>query len=181
MWTEHFREKDEIMSDFPAAPPPMAPMNSQPAEFGQRFVAWLIDVAVVFAMFIPAVIIVFILGQISGILAVLGGIVLYLGALGAALYMYIGNIGATGQTPGKRMQGIQVVSDDGAMLGMGGAAIRYILSAVFNSVLCGLPVGSLWMLFDPEKKTLYDKLLNNQAIKVPAGDLLPIFPNGNPI
>lgn len=156
-------------------------MGGQPAEFGPRLVAYLIDFVIVIAMFIPVVIVVFILGQISGILAALGGIVLYLGAIAAALYMYIGNIGATGQTPGKRMQGIQVVTDNGGVLGMGPAAIRYIVAVIFNGVLCGIPIGSLWMLFDGEKKTLYDKVLNNKAVQVPAGELLPIFPNGNPI
>ncbi len=152
-----------------------------PASFGQRLIAVLIDAGIVLAMFVPAFIIVFILGQISGALGFLAAVVLYLAILAAALYMYIGGVGTTGQTPGKRMQGVQVVDANGGMLGMGGAAIRYIVSAIFNSVVCGLPVGSLWMLFDPEKKTLYDKVLNNQAIQVPAGGLMPIFPNGNPI
>lgn len=156
-------------------------MGGQPAEFGPRLIAYLIDLGVILAMFVPAVIVVFILGQISGILAALAAVVLYLGAIVAALYMYIGGIGTTGQTPGKRMQGIQVVTDSGGMLGMGPAAIRYIVAAIFNGVVCGIPIGSLWMLFDGEKKTLYDKVLNNKAIKVPSGGLLPIFPNGKPI
>lgn len=152
-----------------------------PATFVQRLIAVLIDAGIVLAMFIPAFIIVLILGRISGVLGLLAGFVLYLAIFAAALYMYIGNIGTTGQTPGKRMQGVQVVSDDGSMLGMGGAAIRYLVYAIFNSVVCGLPVGSLWMLFDAEKKTLYDKVLNNQAVQVEPGALLPIFPDGNPI
>ena len=159
----------------------MGGATATPATFVQRLVAVLIDAGIVLAMFIPAFIIVLILGQISGILSLLAGIVLYLAIFAAALYMYIGNIGTTGQTPGKRMQGVQVISDDGSMLGMGGAAIRYIVYAISNSVVCGLPLGSLWMLFDAEKKTLYDKVLNNQAVQVEPGALLPIFPNGNPI
>ena len=169
------------MSDFPAAPPPTGMPGATPATFAQRFIAVLIDAGLVLAMFIPAFIIVAILGRISGILGFLAALVLYVAIFAAALYMYIGGIGTTGQTPGKRMQGVQVVDDNGGMLGMGGAAVRYIVSAIFNSIVCGLPVGALWMLFDPEKKTLYDKVLNNQAVQVPTGDLLPIFPNGNPI
>ncbi len=159
----------------------MGVAGATPATFVQRLIAVLIDFGIVLAMFIPAFIIVFIIGQISGILGFLAALVLYLVVFAAALYMYIGNIGTTGQTPGKRMQGVQVVNNDGGMLGMGGAAIRYIVSTIFNSIICGLPVGSLWMLFDAEKKTLYDKVLNNQAIAVPPGEFLPIFPNGNPI
>lgn len=159
----------------------MGMTGATPASFGQRLIAALIDFGIVLAMFIPAFIVVFIIGQISGILGFLAGLVLYIVVLAAALYMYIGGIGTTGQTPGKRMQGVQVVNDSGGMLGIGGAAIRYIVSAISNSIVCGLPVGALWMLFDPEKKTLYDKVLNNQAIQVEPGELMPIFPNGNPI
>ncbi len=152
-----------------------------PATFGQRLIAVLIDGGIILAAFIPAFIVVLILGQISGILGFLAALGLYLLIFAGALYMYIGGIGSTGQTPGKRMQGVQVVSDDGSMLGMGGAAVRYLVYAVSNSIVCGLPVGSLWMLFDGEQKTLYDKVLNNQAIQVEPGGLLPIFPDGNPI
>lgn len=155
--------------------------GATPATFVQRLVALLIDTGIVLAMFIPAFIVVLILGRISGVLGFLAALVLYVAIFAAALYMYIGNIGATGQTPGKRMQGVQVISDDGSMLGMGGAAVRYLVYAIFNSVVCGLPIGSLWMLFDADKKTLYDKVLNNQAVQVEPGGLMPIFPNGNPI
>jgi uncharacterized RDD family membrane protein YckC len=151
-----------------------------PATFAQRLIAVLIDFAIVLAAFIPALIVVLIAGQISGVLGFLAGLGLYVLVFAAALYMYIGGIGTTGQTPGKRMQGVKVVDDNGGMLGMGGAAVRYIVSAIFNSILCGLPVGSLWMLFDSEKKTLYDKVLNDQAIQVEPGELLPIFPEGKP-
>ena len=159
----------------------MGVAGATPASFGQRLIAVLIDFGIVLAMFVPAVIVVFIVGRISGILGALVGIVLYLAVFGAALYMYIGNIGTTGQTPGKRMQGVQIVDDNGGILGMGDAAIRYIVSVIFNSIICGLPVGSLWMLFDAEKKTLYDKVLNDKAISVQPGELMPIFPNGNPV
>jgi uncharacterized RDD family membrane protein YckC len=152
-----------------------------PATFGQRLIAILIDGGIILAAFIPTLIVVLILGQISSALGILAAIGLYLLVFAAAAYMYIGGIGSTGQTPGKRMQGVQVVSDDGGMIGMGGAAVRYILYAISNSIVCGLPVGSLWMLFDAEKKTLYDKVLNYQAIQVEPGGLLPIFPEGNPI
>ena len=37
------------------------------------------------------------------------------------------------------------------------------------------------LLWDGEKKTLYDKILNNQVIQVPKGELMPIFVDGNPI
>jgi len=169
------------MSDFPSAPPPTGMMGATPATFVQRLIAIIIDYGLILLMLIPAIILAFIVGKISGVLGFLVGMLLYLVIFLAAMYMYIGGIAATGQTPGKRMQGIQVVNDSGGVLGLGGAVIRYIVAGIFNAVVCGIPVGALWMLFDPEKKTLYDKVLNNQVIQVPSGDLLPIFPNGNPI
>ena len=37
------------------------------------------------------------------------------------------------------------------------------------------------MLADSEtKKTIYDKILNNQAIQVEKGSITPIFPGGKP-
>lgn len=169
------------MSDFPAAPPPSGMSAGVPATFGQRLVAVLIDFGIILAAYIPAFIVVLILGRISGVLGFLAGLVLYIALFLAGLYYYLANIGKTGQTPGKRMQGVKVVADDGSTLGIGGAAIRYIVQAISNGIVCGLPVGSLWMLFDSDNKTLYDKILNNQAVQVEKGELLPIFPDGNPI
>ena len=155
-------------------------MGAAPATFGQRLVAVLIDAGIVLAMFVPAFIVVFIIGAISDILGVLIAILLYLAVVAAALYIYLVGIGMHGQTPGKRMQGVKVVNDSGATIGIGGAVVRWLVSGISNSIVCGLPLGAAWMLWDGEKKTLYDKILGNQAIQVEKGELLPIFPNGKP-
>ena len=152
-------------------------MAGTPATFGQRLIAVLIDAAIMFAMLIPVVIVLAIIGAISDVLGLLLGILLYLVVLAAAVWIYVGGIGKHGQTPGKRLQGIKVVSNTGAPVGLGGAVIRWLLSNVLNSFCY---IGGLWMLWDGEKKTLYDKILDNQVIQVPTGELMPIFPDGNP-
>ena len=168
------------MSDFPSAPPPMGMSSGTPATFAQRLIARLIDFGIIIGMLIPAFIVAFIVGAVSDVLGFLVALVLYLVIFAAAVWMIVGGIAKTGQTPGQRMQGVKVTSDTGELLGFGGAVIRWLVSALTNSILCGLPIGSLWMLFDAEKKTLYDKILNNRASSVAPGSLMPIFPDGNP-
>ncbi len=168
-----------MTDQFPPAPPTMGSLGP-PATFGQRLVAVIIDSIIGFVLLIPAIIIFTIGGAAeSGILMALGGLLYLVGFL-ALFYMIIGGVGKTGQSPGKRMQGVKVVDSNGGPIGIGGAIIRYIVQQVSNTIACGLPIGSLWMLWDAEKKTLYDKILNNQAISVPKGSAMPIFPDGKP-
>lgn len=129
------------------------------------------------AMIIPVVIVALILGAISDVLGLLVGGLLYLAVFVAAIWIYVGNVGKTGQTAGRRMQGIKVVDSSGGPVGVGGAAIRWILASVLNSFCY---IGILWMFFDEDKKTLYDKILDNQVIQVPKGEIMPIFPDGKP-
>jgi len=151
--------------------------GATPATFGQRLIAVIIDAVIAMAMFIPLIIVVAIVGAISETLGALLSIVLYLALFAGVFYMIIGGIGLTGQTPGKRSQGIKVTNATGGTLGIGGAFIRYIVQYIFN-----LPcyIGSLWMLWDGEKKTLYDKVLDNQVVQAEKGGIMPIFPNGKP-
>ncbi len=151
-----------------------------PAEFVPRLIARIIDFGLIIAMIIPVVIIATVMGAISDILGVLVGFLLYFVVLLVAIYVIVGGQATTGQSPGQRMQGIKVVTDGGQLLGWGPAIIRWLVGGIFNSVLCGLPIGSLWMLWDGEKKTLYDKVLNSKAVVVPKGSITPIFPGGNP-
>lgn len=174
------------MTDFNAPPPSDygssgSGTSGPPAEFMSRLIARLIDIGLAIAMIIPVIILSTIVGFVSDVLGLLLGLLLYFAVFIAFVYIIIGGIALTGQTPGQRMQGVKVLSDSGQLLGWGPSAIRWILGGLSNSILCGLPIGSLWMLWDGEKKTLYDKMLNNTAFSVPKGSITPIFPGGNPI
>jgi len=151
-----------------------------PAEFVPRLIARLIDVGLMIVLIIGVVIITAIVSVVSDVLGFLLGLVLYFGIFAVFLYVVGGGIALTGQSPGQRMQGIKIESDSGELLGWGGSIIRLLVGGIFNSVLCGLPIGSLWMLWDGEKKTLYDKVLNSRAVVVPKGSITPIFPGGVP-
>jgi uncharacterized RDD family membrane protein YckC len=74
--------------------------------------------------------------------------------------------GPRGQTPGKQLLGIRVVSfDTGGPIGYGRAFIRMIgryLSAVV------VYIGYLWMLWDPEKQCWHDKLASDVVVPVSA-------------
>ena len=168
-------------------PPPPADFGTAgvasagiPAEFGPRLIAYLTDIVLGFALFIPVFIVGLVIGVISETLCAIVSILLYLAVGLGWLYVLIMGMAVNGQTPGKRMQGIKVVQDSGEPLGVGGAIIRWFVQAISNTIICGLPLGSLSMLADGEKKTIYDKVLNNQSIQVEKGSLTPIFPDGKP-
>lgn len=165
-------------SDFGGSTPQQ---GGAPAEFVPRLIARLIDFGIAIALFIPVLIISTVIGFVSDILGFLTALVLYPLLMVAFIYIVVGGIALTGQTPGQRMQGVKVMTDGGQLLGWGGSLIRWLVGGVFNSIVCGLPIGSLWMLWDGEKKTLYDKVLNSKAVAVPTGSITPIFPGGNPI
>lgn len=168
------------MSDFPQAPPPAGAPVAAAATFGQRLIAYLIDVVIAVALYIPGIVL-FIIGSAIGggfgafviLLAVLAYIA---GFIGIIFVMVVGQ-GKTGQTPGKRTQGIQLLGDNGQPIGGGMVFVRWLLAGVL-STFCY--IGHLWMLWDGEKKTLYDKILSNQVVAGPKGGITPIFPDGKP-
>ena len=68
-----------------------------------------------------------------------------------------------GQTPGKMIFRIRIVRIDGSPLTWGNALVRYLgyyVSAFF------LLIGHLWIIFDPRKQGLYDKVADTCVIMV---------------
>lgn len=148
------------------------------AEWGSRAAAWLIDGLLMFALFIPL----FILGAVAGAISDgLGVAVFWLGylaiiAFGIYLMAYLQ--GVTGQTPGKRIMGIEVVrKDNGQYMGGGLGVGRYFLRAIIGGI-CFLEY--LWPLWDADNQTLTDKILSTVVVKGNKGGLLPMFPDGKP-
>jgi uncharacterized RDD family membrane protein YckC len=121
---------------------------------GKRFVATLIDVvAIPIGIYIVGIV----LGKISGALSALA----FLAQL-AYIWAYLPyTVGTTGQSIGKKSQGIKTVSaETGQPLGFGMAWVRYFL----NGIICNL--GWLLALFDAQKQTLGDKVA--KGVTVPA-------------
>ena len=71
----------------------------------------------------------------------------------------------SGQTPGMRMFGIRVVRDkDGGPVGWGGAILRFI-GYTINSIVFGLPIGWLWILFDSRRRGWHDLIGGTVVVK----------------
>ena len=145
----------------PSAAPPTAQGASGPrANFGQRLVAWLIDVVVV----------VIGLGILVGVAAAidetLGVIAYFLGIAGVFLYYAYFEGSPSGQTIGKKALKIRVIDfNTGRPLGFGRGLIRSV-ARIPSQFLCYL--GYLWMLWDREKQTWHDKLSTTVVVPVSA-------------
>ncbi len=72
--------------------------------------------------------------------------------------------GPTGQTIGKRMLGIRVISlDDGGPIGYGRAFIRWIGRYVSAIVIF---IGYFWMLWDEESQCWHDEFAGDVVVPV---------------
>jgi len=108
------------------------------------------------------------------VVAILGWLVLTV----VSTYLYYWVPGITGQTPGKRLMGIEVVdATTGQYIGGWTSVARTFLS-IINAM--PLYLGWLWPLFDDRKQTFADKVVNSVVINCEKGKVLPLFPNGKP-
>jgi uncharacterized RDD family membrane protein YckC len=121
------------------------------ADFFTRLVAIIIDGVI---LVIPQVIIQVLTNQA---IASLVGIV-----IGVAYSYYFWT--TTGQTPGKMVMGLKVVSaENGALLEPSAAILRYVGYFV-SGIALGL--GYLWVLWDPKHDAWHDKIAKTKVIKV---------------
>ncbi len=127
------------------------------ADFGQRFVAMLIDWVVVV---IPGFILIFVLAAIAkGFGLLLGYLILLVGGIGYYIYF---EGGPTGQTIGKKAMKIRVVDmTTGGPLGSSKAFIRY-LGRIASGAICYL--GYFWAIWDKEKQTWHDKIAGTVVV-----------------
>jgi uncharacterized RDD family membrane protein YckC len=98
-----------------------------------------------------------------GIIAIV--VVLGLAAVVLITVLYtIRPIGRKGQTLGKRVMGVMVVDRaSGQPIGIGRSVGRFFMTAV-SSWLCYL--GYLWMLWDADRQTWHDKVVNSVVVSV---------------
>jgi uncharacterized RDD family membrane protein YckC len=121
------------------------------ANWGQRVLAYLIDVA-------PVIIVVVVLARISVALLVIGWLV----GLGWSIYnrWYLG--GTTGQSIGKKALNIRLVSEEsGQPIGMLMAFVRDICHIV-DSIICY--IGYLFPLWDAKRQTIADKIVKTVVV-----------------
>ncbi len=96
----------------------------------------------------------------AGIGVILVGVVL-------VAILYFRALGRTGQTWGRKIANIKVVGkDDLTPIGAGRAFGRYIIQSVFSFIPFLPLLDVLWMLWDDDKQTLHDKVVNSIVVKV---------------
>jgi uncharacterized RDD family membrane protein YckC len=69
-----------------------------------------------------------------------------------------------GQTLGKMVMNIKVLRGDGSNISAGYALLRYL-----GYIICGLMlgIGFLWIIFDPRKQGIHDKIADTVVVKLP--------------
>ena len=159
------------------------------ASFGQRALAYLVDMALTLIGLVPAIlgIILIAVGVPSEVntdqfgntttsgdanvgLVVAGGLLIALGgliALGITIWNRIFKMGRTGQSVGKKVIGLYLLDDKtGQPVGAGMTFLREIVNGLINQVIY---LGWLWMLWDADKQTLGDKAVHSSVVVVPKG------------
>lgn len=162
-------------SQAPAAAPsdvygtgsPIGPL----ADWGTRALATLIDWAASTALVIAGVILAVIVAAISSALGILLAFVVYLAAGALGFYFAYMN-GACGQSPGKKIMGIKVVSEETGRVIGGGLGIVRALAHFVDAII--LYIGFLLPLWDPKRQTLADKIMKTVVLSnVPKQPLSP--------
>ncbi len=156
------------------------------ASFGQRALAYLVDLAITLVGMIPVIfgIILIVVGAPSEIttdqfgdpitsgdsnaaLVVVGGLLIGLGALislGITIWNRVFKMGRTGQSVGKKVIGLYLLDDKtGQPVGAGMTFVREIVNSLVNQVIY---IGWLWMLWDADKQTLGDKAVHSNVVVV---------------
>ena len=79
--------------------------------------------------------------------------------------IYVRGIARRGQTWGRRIVGIKIVGKlTGEPIGMGRALGRTLFAATISTI--PLYLGYFWMLWDKDKQTWHDKVVNSVVIKL---------------
>lgn len=98
----------------------------------------------------------------GGLLA--GGIAILAVGFIIVAFLYIKHLGSTGVTWGRRIVGIKVVDKATRQpIGFGRALGRSIVEGTISQWICFL--GFLWMLWDADKQTWHDKIVNSVVVR----------------
>ena len=157
------------------------------AGFGQRALAYLVDMALTLIGLVPVIIGIILIaaaapsristdqfgntttsGDGDAGLAAVGAVLIALGALiaiGISIWNRIFKMGRTGQSVGKKVVGLYLLDDKtGRPVGAGMTFLREIVNGLVNQVIY---LGWLWMLWDADRQTLGDKAVHSSVVVVP--------------
>jgi len=149
----------------------------RPARFGRRYIAFLLDIVFLELLgtlatvplvnlsdqdLVKVLIRWISMGRISQEGAEL--IALYSLVLVSVWSLYfVWFTGACGQTPGKKIMGLVVTSDDGGPVSWGAALIRFFIGYPVSLLPLGL--GCYWALVDKNNQTWHDKIAGTRVIE----------------
>jgi uncharacterized RDD family membrane protein YckC len=142
---------------------PGTPFGAAPnyANWGQRALAWLIDVGPLLVLYLVLTPFVFIFGRLASLFLVVA-ILAWLGWIGWSIHNRWIVQGNTGQSMGKRYAKIKLVREDtGQPVGPGMAFLRDLAHFVDN-VACY--IGWLWPLWDDKSQTFADKMVGTVVV-----------------
>ena len=137
------------------------------ASWGKRFGAALLDGLIfggaALAVWLVALLLGLLLSLITEALAIVAGLLGFAGYIAILVWLMLMEAGPYGQTPGKAMMGIRVINTRGQLLTKGASVGRY-----FAKTLSALPcyLGLLWPLWDQERRTFHDMILETRVIEV---------------
>ncbi|HEY5250620.1 MAG TPA: RDD family protein [Acidimicrobiales bacterium] len=142
----------------PYGPPPGGPYAAPGAlaNWGQRAGGFLIDFAMIFVIFVVA-------AFIREASLALGYLVELVG-IAFGIYLSV-QVGQTGQSPGMRVVGLKCIGmQSGQPIG-GGLGFVRSLAHILDSLICY--IGWLFPLWDSQRQTLGDKIMNTVVVVVP--------------
>jgi uncharacterized RDD family membrane protein YckC len=153
-----------------AYPPPSGPGPGDLADWGQRALAYLVDLVFAVVIIIAGIILSAIFGAISSALGLLIGFIAYIGAIAYWIVQLVKQ-GNTGQTIGKKIIGLKVLKEEtGQPVGAGISIVRAIAHFV-DSLICY--IGWLFPLWDAKRQTLADKIMGTLVVNVPKESFNP--------
>ncbi len=141
------------------------------ASFLQRFIAWLIDQAILLIIYLLAV---FMFGLLSGVYAaretqapnlILSlGIIVFMLVFSLEHFLYFGYFWSRRERSiGMGLMNIRVVKTDQRSLSFLMAGLRGSLGYYLSGLIFGL--GYLWFFFDERRETWHDKIFNTAVLK----------------
>ena len=135
--------------------------------FGWRLLAQLIDGLLITFFTFGVVVAIFFLALFLSMFnpydpVTFNGLII-ISALIISLVYYVGSWSKSGQTVGKSMLGMRVVSTDGSGISVGKAVLRYV-----GYIISGLvfSLGFLWINFTDKRQGWHDKLAGTYVIDI---------------
>ncbi len=143
------------------------PSYGPPAEWPKRAIAYLIDAVPFIAVYVVGFILALIFGAIADVLGLLVLLASYAALFVYMIFNFVIAQGKSGQTVGKKQQGLRLVSQQTNLpIGPGMAIVRWLVASAISIVTCGIYgiLDLLWPLWDADKARLTDKILKFKVV-----------------